>query len=338
MNVARIGVDLAKNVFQIHGVNANGHVVLRRQLRRAQVLAFFANLPSCLVGMEACCGAYHWAREITRYGHTVRIISPQFVKPYVKSNKNDRNDAEAICEAVSRPAMRFVPIKSVIQQDIQAAHRVRARLIVDRTGKANQIRSFLGEYGIVMPQSIHQLRQRVPEILEDAENGLNSFERALLADLYRYLRQLDEWIAEADRRIQGLYASTEACQRISQVEGIGVLTATALVSAIGEGREFKNGREVAAWLGLGPRQHSSGGKPRLLGISKRGDSYLRTILIHGARSAMFGSTKKEDRRSDWLRRLQQRRHRNIAAVALANRNVRVAWALLRYGDEYRRAA
>ena len=338
MKIVTIGLDLAKHIFQIHSVDAEGHPLLRRRLRRTQVTGFFANVPPCVVGMEACCGAHYWGRVIGRFGHTVRPIAPQFVKPYVKSNKNDANDAEAICEAVSRPQMRFVPAKSVEQQDIQAMHRVRSRLVGSRTQLANQIRGLLSEYGIILPQHISQLRRGLPLILEDGPNELTVFSRRLFASLYEELLSLEEKIEAIDEQIGTVYQASEPCQRIAAVEGIGPLIATALVAALSDGKTFKNGRQFAAWLGLVPRQHSSGGKARLLGISKRGDPYLRTILIHGARSVVYRARQKTDRRSLWIADKQRRLGTSKACVAVANKNARIVWSLIARGEVYRRAA
>jgi transposase len=338
MKVTTIGLDVAKQIFQVHGADAEGHAVLRRRLRRSQVAAFFANLPPCVVGLEACCGAHYWSRVISRFGHTVRLIAPQFVKPYVKSNKNDTNDAEAICEAVSRPQMRFVSAKSVEQQDIQSLHRVRSRLVSSRTQLANQIRGLLAEYGIVLPQHVSQLRRGLPLILEDATNELTAFSRQLFASLYDELLCLGEKIEAIDGQIWAVYQASEPCQRISAVEGIGPLIATALVAAISDGKTFKNGRQFAAWLGLVPKQHSSGEKARLLGISKRGDPYLRTLLIHGARSVVYRASRKTDRRSLWIADKQRRLGTSKACVAVANKNARIVWSLIAREEPYRRAA
>src|SRR5579885_1793027 len=306
MKLTTLGIDLAKSIFRLHGVDARGVAVLRRQLTRQQLLPFLAKLSPCLVGMEAGPGAHFWAREIGRLGHIVRLMSPHFVKPYVKSNKNDANDAEAICEAVGRPQMRFVPAKSVEQQDIQSLHRVRSRLVSSRTQLANQIRGLLAEYGIVLPEHVSQLRSGLPLILEDATNELTTFSRRLFASLYDELLSLEEKIQAIGEQIWAVYEASEPCRRIAAVEGIGPLTATALVAAISDGKTFKNGRQFAAWLGLVPRQHSSGGKARLLGISKRGDPYLRTLLIHGARSVVYRASRKTDRRSLWIADKQRR--------------------------------
>lgn len=338
MNLTTIGLDIAKNVFQVHGADAEGRAVLRKRLRRNQVACFFANLAPCVVGLEACCGSHYWSRVLSRSGHTVRLIAPQFVKPYVKSNKNDRNDAEAICEAVSRPHMRFVPANSVEQQDIQSLHRVRSRLVSSRTGLANQIRGLLSEYGIVLPEHVSQLRRGLPLILEDATNELTPFGRRLFASLYDELLSLEEKIEVINEQISTVYQASEPCQRIAAVEGIGPLIATALVAAISDGKSFKNGRQFAAWLGLVPRQHSSGEKARLFGISKRGDSYLRTLLIHGARSVVYRAGRKTDRRSLWIADKQRRLGTSKACVAVANKNARIAWSLIARGEIYRNAA
>lgn len=338
MSVATIGLDIAKQFFQVHGVDANGRVVLRKKLRRRQVAVFFANLSACTVGLEACCGSHYWVRVLSRCGHRARLIAPQFVKPYVKSNKNDANDAEAICEAVSRPNMRFVPAKSVEQQDIQSLHRVRSRLVSSRTGLGNQIRGLLAEYGIVLPQHVSQLRRGLPLILEDATNELTSFSRRLFARLYDELLSLEEKIGALDEQIESVFHASEPCQRVAAVEGIGPLTATALVAAMSDGKAFKNGRQFAAWLGLVPRQHSSGGKARLFGISKRGDTYLRTLLIHGARSVVSRASRKTDRRSLWITDKQRRLGTSKACVAVANKNARIVWSLIARQEVYRRAA
>lgn len=334
MNSTTIGLDIAKSVFQVHGVDANGKVVLRKQLKRNQVLAFFANLPACRIGLEACGGAHYWARELAKLGHDARLISPQFVKPYVKGNKNDRNDAEAICEAVGRPNMRFVPVKSIEQQDIQMLHRVRSGLVKERTALANRIRGLLGEYGIVIAFGLTQLRRRLPEILEDAENGLTMAARQLFADLYDKLVEVDQQVSAYGNKIQALHRSSPVSQALATVPGIGPIVATALLAALGDGKAFDSARQVAAWLGLVPRQDSSGGKPKLLGISKRGDVYLRTLLIHGARAVVKAAAKKDDAQSRWINDLVKRRNANIAAVAVANKNARIAWTLLTRCETY----
>lgn len=338
MNVTRMGIDLAKQVFQLHGVDRTGKVLIRKQLRRAQMLDYFSKQTACLIGMEACSGAHYWARELTKLGHDVRLMSPQFVKPYVKSGKNDANDAEAICEAVGRPNMRFVAIKTVEQQVVQAEHRVRARLIRSRTALSNEIRGLLAELGIVVAASLGRLRRAIPELLEDGENGLPGNFRVLLAKLSEELRVIDDTIATYDARIAQSAREDDRIKRLLEVEGMGPVVASALVAAVGSATQFSSGRDMAAWLGLTPKQHSSGGKSRLSGISKRGDKYVRTLLIHGARAALNAAKNKEDGRSRWVMSLSTRRNKNIATVALANKNARIAWSILSRGESYRKAA
>ena len=338
MEITTIGIDLAKNVFQVHGMNAHGKTVVRKRLSRAKFLSFFANLPPCLVAMEACGSSNFWARRLKALGHDARLISPQFVKPYVKTNKNDFNDAEAICEAATRPQMRFVPLKSIEQQDIQAVHRVRQLLVQQRTALVNQARGLLREYGVFIPASISQFRHAIAGVLEDAENELTDLTRQLMADLYQRLLELDRQIADYDRHIAQLSREQSVCQRMEKVEGVGVLTATALMAAVGDAKVFKNGRQMSAWLGLVPRQHSSGEHNRLFGISKRGDTYVRSLLIHGARSVLLRCKHKTDPKSRWLQRLIERRGFNRACVALANKNARILWALMAHGEDYRLAA
>jgi len=334
MQIVRIGLDLAKHVFEVHGIDAHGKIIVQKTLRRETLVRFFANLPPCLIGMEACAGAHYWAQVFTDLGHDVRLISPQFVKPYVKSNKNDRNDAEAICEAVGRPSMRFVPVKSSEQLAIQAVHRIRQRLVSDRVQLANQIRGLLAEHGIIIARDMAKLRSALAEILAGIDANLNELIRTLVQEVYLELAELDQRIASYNQRIRELFRNSELCQRIGKIEGIGPITATALIAAIGDRTSFKNGRQFAAWLGLVPKQYSSGGRTRLLGISKRGDRYLRTLLIHGARAALARAGKKEDPRSLWLSKLRQRRHPNIAAVALANKNARIVWSVLANDNLY----
>ena len=313
----------------------HGKTVFRKTLTRKKLVEFMARLKPCLVGMEACGGSHHWARRFREFGHSVRLMAPQFVKPYVKSNKNDKVDAEAICEAVQRPSMRFVPLKGIAQQDLQSLHRVRSLAMAHRTAQINQIRGLLQEYGIVLPQGACHVRRLIPELLEDAENGLTFWMRELLSHLRDVLVLLDDRIAEYDASVKAISQEDEGCKLLMTIPGIGPLSATALLAAVGDVGVFKNGREMAAWLGLVPRQHSTGGKARLLGISKRGDAYLRTLLIHGARSTLRYAVGKNDRRSSWAVGLKNRRGQNIAAVALANKNVRTAWALLTRNENYR---
>lgn len=334
MNITTVGIDLAKNVFQAHGVDAQGKTGLKKQLKRAQVLPFFANLPPCLIGMEACGSAHYWARKLQELGHTVKLMAPQFVKPYVKTNKNDAADAEAICEAVSRPNMRFVPIKEGEQQAVLGLHRARQGFVKARTAQANQIRGLLAEYGITIPQGIGCIARRLPEILEDGDNGLPDIFRQLIDRLGTHLKELDRQVDELEAQIQIWHRENALSKKLEKIPGIGPITASALVASIGDAKNFENGRQLAAWLGLVPRQNSSGGKQTLLGISKRGDTYLRTLLIHGARAVIRVSENKLEQANGWLTRLVDRRNKNIAAVALANKNARIVWALLTQEREF----
>lgn len=332
--LAVVGIDLAKQSFQLHGVDAQGQVILKKKLSRAKLSTFVAQLPACLIGMEACGGSNYWTRTFEKGGHTVRMMAPQFVKPYVKSNKSDSADAEAICEAVQRPSMRFVPTKSIEQQDIQCLHRIRSLAVARRTAQANQIRGLLMEYGIIIPKGISYVRREIPFILEDAGNELSHIFRELLSELYDEMVHLDKRIKNIENKLELFCAQNENCQRLLSIPGVGLLSATAMVSAIGDISVFKNGRELAAWLGLVPRQHSTGGKPTLLGISKRGDTYLRTLLIHDGRTVVRVAEKYQDQRNQWINKLEQRRGKNISAVAVANKNARIAWALLSHKTMY----
>jgi transposase len=334
MKITTVGIDLAKNVFQIHGVNEKGNKVFNKQLKRHQVLTYFIQLPPCLIGMEACSSAHFWARKLQEMGHTVKLMAPQFVKPYVKTNKNDAADAEAICEAVTRPTMRFVPIKNAEQQSILSIHRARQGFVKARTAQANQIRGLLMEYGITIPQGISNIRKKIPIILEDDENELPGVFRQLLHRLANHLKELNDQVTELETQIQIWHKNDETSKKLSCIPGIGPLTASALIASIGDVKCFKNGRQLAAWLGLVPRQHSSGGKPLLQGISKRGDAYLRTLLIHGARSIIRVATGKKTPLHCWAENLVERRNKNIAAVALANKNARIVWALLAHNRDY----
>ncbi|WP_097459919.1 IS110 family RNA-guided transposase [Mangrovitalea sediminis] len=335
MNVTTIGIDLAKNVFSIHGVNHHGKVVVRKRLTRAKLLPFIAQLPPCLIGMEACSGAHHWAREMTTLGHQVRIIAPRFVAPYRKSSKNDDNDAEAICEAVGRPNMRFVPIKTAEQQAVLCLHRIRRGLIKERTAQINQIRGLLAEFGLIMPQGRYAARHHIPEILEDGENGLPMLTRRLLHDINARIRQLDNEILTYDREIEAMARRDDQAKRLMAVPGIGPQTATAILASAPDPTQFKSGRHFAAWLGLVPRQYSTGGKVRLGRITKRGDKYLRTLLIHGTRAVIAGLADKNDALSNWARDLVERRGYKRAAVALAAKNARIIWALLMHQTDFR---
>ena len=336
MKITRIGVDLAKNVFQVHGVDEDGKAVWKRQLKRSSWLQVLVQKidTDCEIGMEACGGAHHWGRELESLGYDVKLMAPQFVKPYVKSQKNDATDAEAICEAMSRPGMRFVSIKTLEQQDIQAMHRVRSSVIGQRTAKANQIRGLVSEYGLVAPKQLGPLRKAIPCWLEGAENGLTDRFRTLLHGLWDELGVMDERLKGLDREIEVIAQAHPAAKRLMQLRGVGPLIATALVARFGDGAHFKRGRQAAASVGLTPRHHGTGGKNRLMGITKRGDRYLRSILIHGARAVVSRAHGKEDRLSRWVSELKDRSHMNVAAVALANKTVRMAWAMLRDGTDF----
>lgn len=334
MNINLLGIDIAKNVFQLQGIDKVGNVVLKKRLTREKLLPFIAHLPSCVIAMEACGGANYWSRQFTARGHQVKLISPQYVKPFVKTNKNDQNDAAGITEAASRPSMHYVAAKSIEQQDIQSIHRIRERFIANRTALANQIRGLLTEYGIVVAKGIWHLREQLPFILEDAANELTPRSRELFADLYEELRRLDQKVKSYDAKLAVIFKSSTVCQRLAEIEGLGIIGTTALVAAIGDPNTFKNGRQMSAWLGLVPKQHSSGNKQCLLGISKRGDSYLRKLLVHGARSVVYRAQTKTDKRSLWINQLAQRRGKNKACVAIANKNVRIVWAMLSKGTAY----
>ncbi|GAB2916830.1 IS110 family transposase [Paralcaligenes sp. KSB-10] len=333
MKITTIGLDLAKSVFQVHGVNAQGHTVLTRQLRREQLSAFFAKLTPCLIGMEACASAHHWARLLRDQGHDVRLIAAQFVKPYVKSNKNDAADAQAICEAVTRPSMRFVAIKSVEQQAVLSLHRAREGFVKARSAAANQIRGLLAEFGLILPQGIAHVTRRVPALLESALARLPGPFVELIRTLVEHLRALDTQVQALERSIVHGHRANPVSQRLAQLPGIGPITASALAASVGDPRLFKNGRQLAAWLGLVPRQHSSGGKATLLGISKRGDGYLRKLLLLGAQSVLIRARAQADR-TTWLGQLLVRRPLNVVAIALANKNARIAWALMAYDTPY----
>jgi len=330
--ISVLGLDLAKNLFQVHGVNEAGEVLVRKQLTRSQMQRYFARLSPCLIGMEACSGAHYWARILTELGHTVRMMAPAFVKPYLKSNKNDRNDAEAICEAVQRPSMRFVRPKAPEQQAVLQLHHGRQLLVRQRVALSNHLRGILSEYGIVLPQGVKVISRRLPALLDDADNELPMLARYLLAELKSAHDQLMERIEQLERQLKAWHTGNAVSQRLASIPGIGVLTATALAATVGEGQDFRNGRQLAAYLGLAPRQASSGGKERLLGISKRGDGYLRSLLIHGARAVIHHIRRRlkahQPGGNPWVEQLLQRCHVNEVAVALANKMARTAWVLL----------
>ena len=334
MKITTIGIDLAKSVLQVHGVDERGKAVLRKQLKCKEVVAYFANLEPCLIGMEACGSAHYWARKLTGVGHTVHLIAPQFVKPYVKTNKSDRNDAEAICEAVGRPNMRFVPVKTAEQQAVLALHRARQGFVKARTAQANQIRGLLAEFGIVIAQGIGHIAQRLPEIVEDGENDLPRMMRQLFQRLGEKLKEMDKQVGELECQIKLWHRANEHSRKLEAIAGIGPITASAYVATVGDAQNFKNARQVPAWLGMVPRHEGSGGKTTVGRISKRGDVYLRTLLIHGARAVIAQIEHKPDQANGWLKKLLARRNKNVAAVALAAKNARIAWALLAHERSY----
>lgn len=334
-NITVLGIDLAKNVFQLHGVNEVGQCVLKKRLSRSELCTYVVKLTPCIIGIEACMGSHYWARCFTKMGHTVKMIAPHFVKPYVKSNKND---AEAIAEAVMRPEMRFVAIKSVEQQDMQLVHTVRQLQVKQRTALGNQIRGLLSGYGITLPTGINRIRSELCGVISDTVNGLTVKAREMFGMLYEEFKRFDEQVNKYDAQIERVAKEDERCQRLCKIEGIGPITATAIVAEIGDGKAFKQGRELSAWLGLVPRQHSSGNKTRLLGISKRGNAYLRTLLIHGARAVVRTCGNKKDARSQWILSKKLGAGENKAAVALANKNARIIWAVLSRNEAYRPSA
>lgn len=329
-----VGIDLAKRVLHVAGMDQTGQVVLRKRVTREARMSFIAQLPPVVIGMEACGGAHYWARRFREHGHTVQLMAPQFVKPYVKSNKNDTGDAEAMAEAVMRPTRRFVPIKGIEQQDLQSLHRARERVVKARTALVHEIRGFLGEYGIVLPHSVAQFRHTFLPTLEAERGKFTALSQELFEQLYDEFCVLEKRLTYYNEKREAIGEAHPVCQRLRTVPGVGPLTATALVAAVSDASHFKNGRQFAAWLGLVPGQHSTGGKARLLGISKRGDGYVRKLLVHGARATLRWVGLKTDRRSHWVRGLIERRGKNRAAVALANKNARIAWVLLSSEQTY----
>ena len=335
MQIRSVGIDLGKTTFHLVALGDNGKVLLRKKFSQKQLIAFTANMQTCLIGMEACSGSHFLGRALREQGHDVKLIPAQFVKPFVKSNKNDFIDAEAIAEAVERENMRFVPIKTDDQLDLQALHRVRDRLVTRRTALINQIRAFLLERGIVFAKSPIRLREALPEVLENVNENLTPRMRNLVAMLWSEWKDLELQIVEMNDQMERIAASDDACRRLRQIPGIGPLVATAIVASIGNGAAFRKGREFAAWLGLLPNQHSTGGKVRLYGISKRGNSYLRKILIHGARAVVLRSKRDRIAMGAWMTSLETRAPRNVLIVATAHKLARIAWAVLSTGQDYR---
>jgi transposase len=335
MDLHTIGIDLGKTIFHLVGLNQRGEVMVRKKFSRAQLLRFTANRQVHLIGMEACGGSHFLAKALQQQGHEVRLIPPQYVKPFVKTNKNDFIDAEAIAEAVGRPSMRCVPIKSDDQLDMQSLHRVRERWVMRRTAVVNQIRSLLLERGITVPQGRCHLEALLPAILTGTEMKLSGVVRLLVAQLKLELDQLAARLEEADALIEQTAQENEACRRLDAIPGIGPVTATALLAAIGNGAAFRKGREFAAWVGLVPREHSTGGKQKLLGISRRGNSYLRKLFVQGARAVLQFKEKQSSGLKAWLTNVSWRTHYNVVGVALANKLARTAWAVLAKGEVYR---
>lgn len=332
--ITTIGLDLAKDVFHAVCCDQYGKQVSRKLLRRSQVLAFFAQKKPCLVGMESCGSAHYWARELQKLGYQVKMIPPQYVKPYLRGNKNDYNDALAIAEAVARPEMRYAAINSQEQQDIQALHRLRERRIQERTALCNQVRGLLAEYGIAIGLGVRCLQRKLPDLLEDAENGLSDLFRRYLARIQQQLQELDAHIDFYTDILQEQNRHNEVCRCLQTIPGFGPVVASVFYSMIGDGENYRRGRDVSAAVGLVPKQHSSGGKDRLLGISKRGDRYLRSLLVHGARSVIIHAVNKDDRLSRWVNRIKAERGYNKASVALANKMARIGWAVIRHKTVY----
>jgi transposase len=329
-----VGIDLGKNWFHVVGIDAHGKPVLRKKLNRLQLGQFAATAPKCIVAMESCPGSQHWGRRFAEGGHEIRIIPAQFVKPYLKSNKNDFNDAEAIAEAASRASMRLVPLKNTEQLELQATHRVRERFVSERTAVVNQMRALLLEHGITVPVGRELFARRIPAILEEAENGLSVRIRHLLQRLRQRWRALDTEITEVTALLREVATQSELCQRVLTVPGVGPIISTAIIAAVGNARMFRRGRDMAAWLGLVPRQYSTGGKSNLGGISKRGNTYLRQLFIQGAQALMINMKRDRSRLGQWLQSIEARRHRNVAVVALANKLVRICWKVLATESEY----
>jgi len=336
--ISTVGLDIAKNVFQVHGIDANGNVVVRRQLRRRQVLPFFAKLSRCLVGMEACATAHHWAREIAKLGHEVRLMPPHYVKPYVKRSKSDAADAAAICEGVTRPTMRFVAVKSDEQQSVLMLHRTRELLVRQRTMLINAIRAHMAEFGIVAPVGVPRVKELLAVIADADDDRLPPIARACLESLARQFLSLHQEICAIEKQIHVWHRSNEASRRLETIAGVGPIIASALAASITDPEVFKNGRELAAWIGLTPRQTSTGGKQRLGRISKQGDQYLRWLLVAGAMSVILHAKRRGTTDMPWLADIIARKPTKVAAVALANKTARIVWALLRHGGTYQKPA
>jgi transposase len=334
--ITTIGLDLAKHVFQVHGVDANGATVVRKRLRRVQVLAFFSRLPRCLIGLEACTTAHYWARELRTLGHEVQLMPAQYVKAYVKRNKNDAADAEAICEAVVRPTMRFVPVKTPEQQAAVLLHRGRERLVRQRTGLVNALRAHLAEFGVVAPQGLRNVGKLITIVRDESDARLPDLARQVLAVLAAQIEQIEAAVAALEKQLMAWHKSNAVSQRLATIPGIGPIIATAIAATVVEPSAFRSGREFAAWLGLVPRQNSTGGKTRLGGISKRGNQYLRRLLINGASANLLRS--KLTNADPWVIGMRRRRPSLVVAVALANKTARIAWAVMHRQEVYQRMA
>ncbi len=334
--IATIGLDLAKNIFQVHGIDKTGTAVVAKRLRRSQVIGFFAGLPPCLVGMEACATAHHWARELTRLGHEVRLMPPQYVKAYVKRNKNDAADAAAICEAVKRPSMRFVPAKTIPQQSALLIHRARDLLIRQRTMLVNALRGHMAEFGLVEAQGLHKVAGLIAIVMDDGDQRIPEMARQALKMITGQINELQMRIAALEAQVLTWHKNNPVSQRLATIPGIGPIIATAIAATVSDPNVFRSGREFAAWLGLVPRQSSTGGKARLGGISKRGDGYLRRLLVNSAHTVLLCS--KAAKTNPWIVSLRNRKPRLVVAVALANKTARVAWAIMSRQDTYRRTA
>lgn len=334
MNITTVGLDIAKNVFHFIGCNKAGKIVKKKMLKRRDVLVYFSQLPPCLVAMEACSGAHYWTREIKKLGHKVKQIAPQHVKAFLRGNKNDYNDALAICEASMKPEMRFVSPKTQEQQDIQALHVLRKKCERDRTANSNEIRGLLSEYGVVLPIGINHVYKMLPELFDkEKENNLSALFKELLAQHYQKLTELRDHLTYYTKKIKML-SKSEECQRLQSIPGFGPIVSSAFYQHVGNGAAYKNGRCVSASIGLVPKQHSTGGKERLQGISKRGNAYLRTLLVHGARSVVSKNEGKKTPLANWIRRLVLTQGKNKATVALANKLARIGWVILKEGGHY----
>lgn len=334
-NIKVLGIDLAKDVFQLHGTDAKGNCVLKKRLSRQKLIEFTAKLKPCLIGIEACLGAHYWARVFDSKGHTAKIMAPKFVKPYIKANKNDANDAAGIAEAVTRPGMRFVAIKSIEQQDVLLLHRARELMMKQKIAQINQLRGLLVEFGVVIPRGVSNIK-KLTQILEDNQEKLTERSMMIFTRMYEQIKNYDKELDCYDQQIVQTTKENALCEEIMEIEGVGSITASAFIATVGNANVFKNGRELAAWIGLVPRQHSSGNTTRLAGITKRGDTYLRKLLIQGARTVVQNCEKKKDRKNKWVADKKDRLGYNKAAVALANKNARIIWAMMKTGECYRK--